>query len=227
MNLFGMVKDATRPYTRLESKFYDHFIAPTVAGFYSHFEQALGLMEGMDDAFVLDVGCGGGQLLEYIAKRRPGVRAVGVDLSADQIRRAKMRLAPYGFRMSAMAASALDMPLPDNEFDLVVSIGSIKHWPDRLKGLVECVRVLKPGSRLLVVEADRGCRMEDVDYLTQKTPLPFFAKPFFNIFFRVKVAGPSLDMEEMRELAKKLPLKKVKVSRVPGLPGLMLDALKK
>ncbi|MDI6795305.1 MAG: class I SAM-dependent methyltransferase [Desulfatibacillaceae bacterium] len=227
MSLFSMVKDSTKPYTRLESKFYDHFIAPTVAGFYSHFEQALGLMDGMDDAFVLDVGCGGGQLLEYIAKRRPNARGLGVDLSSDQIRRAKKRLAPYGSRMSAITASALDMPLPDNEFDLVVSIGCIKHWPDRLKGLVECVRVLKPGSRLLVVEADRGCRLEDVAYLAQKTPLPFFAKPIFRIFYLVKVAGPSLDMEEMRELAKKLPLKKVRVSRVPGLPGLMLDAIKK
>jgi ubiquinone/menaquinone biosynthesis C-methylase UbiE len=227
MNLLSMVKDSTKPYTRLESKFYDHFIAPSVAGFYSHFEQALGLMEGMDESLVLDVGCGGGQLLEYIAKRRPKVRAVGVDLSPDQIRRAKKRLEPYGSRMSAITASALDLPMPDNEFDLVLSIGSIKHWPDRLKGLEQCVRVLKPGSRLIVVEADRGCRHEDVAYLADKTPLPFFAKPLFRVFYLLKVAGPSLDMEEMRGLAKKLPIKKARVTRVPGLPGLMLDAVKK
>lgn len=48
-------------------------------------------------------------------------------------------------------ADALNMPFPDQSFDLVWSLESGEHMPDKLKFLQECYRVLQPGGMLLLV----------------------------------------------------------------------------
>jgi tocopherol O-methyltransferase len=47
-------------------------------------------------------------------------------------------------------ADALDMPFADATFDLVWSMESGEHMPDKEKFLQECYRVLKPGGTFLM-----------------------------------------------------------------------------
>jgi tocopherol O-methyltransferase len=47
-------------------------------------------------------------------------------------------------------ADALDMPFADDTFDLVWSMESGEHMPDKEKFLQECYRVLKPGGTFLM-----------------------------------------------------------------------------
>ena len=63
---------------------------------------------------VLDVGCGGGQHAVHIAGRRPDVRVVGVDLSAELVRRARRLAAKAGVadRVEFVVGDALDLPFP-------------------------------------------------------------------------------------------------------------------
>lgn len=101
---------------------------------------------------VLDVGCGIGGSSRHIATRF-GAAATGVTLSPVQVERAEAltRTAGLEQRVSFRVADALALPFPDASFDLVWSLESGEHMPDKDKFMGEMLRVLKPGGRLILV----------------------------------------------------------------------------
>ena len=155
----ALFSDMTARYSSLEAWAYDRLIAPAVMDMRDAVVDDY-LADLPQGARVLEVGCGGGQLAHAVLEQRPDLSWVGLDLSTDQIERARKRNAGHP-NAELVVGNALALPFPDQCFDATVSIASIKHWPDQSKGLAECVRVLRPGGLLLVVEADRGCRFGD------------------------------------------------------------------
>jgi tocopherol O-methyltransferase len=100
---------------------------------------------------ILDVGCGIGGSSLYLAEKF-GARVTGITLSPVQANRAKerARAARLQDRTDFQVANALDLPFADNSFDLVWSLESGEHMPDKAKFLQECYRVLKPGGKLIL-----------------------------------------------------------------------------
>lgn len=100
---------------------------------------------------LLDVGCGIGGSTLYLAEKL-GATAQGVTLSPEQAKRANERAqtAYLGDRVQFQVANALDLPFADHSFDLVWSLESGEHFPDKAKFLQEAYRVLKPGGMLLM-----------------------------------------------------------------------------
>jgi ubiquinone/menaquinone biosynthesis C-methylase UbiE len=223
----SVAKSITAPYTALESWIYDRVVGDAVVDLREVLweEIAAGLPE---DERILDVGCGGGQIAVDIARSRPFAAITGVDLSEDQIRRAQARVtqAKVTGRVSFMQGSALDLPFPDESFDVVLSIASIKHWSDQARGLSECIRVLVPGGKLVVVEADRGCTLDDAANFVSRFRIPGFLHKPALAAFRTWVAGQSFDLEEARALLESLPLEERSVRRLDGLPALLLHGIK-
>ena len=216
-------RDFTAPYGRLESWVYDTFLAPATA--------ALADTLGGDwfehvprGGALCDVGCGGGQLVTSLARRRPDLRVTGLDRSKEQIARARRRAARARVRVELVEGSALALPFADATFDQVVSVASIKHWPDQARGLAECVRVLAPGGRLLVAEADRGCHLDDARRFVARTRLPRAARPLALPAFRTWVAGRGIDLDDARALLAGLAITDARVTRTPGAPALLLEA---
>jgi tocopherol O-methyltransferase len=101
---------------------------------------------------ILDVGCGIGGSSLYLAEKF-GARVTGITLSPVQANRAKERARGAGLQAKTdfQVANALNIPFPDNSFDLVWSLESGEHMPDKVKFLQECHRVLKPGGKLIFV----------------------------------------------------------------------------
>lgn len=98
---------------------------------------------------ILDVGCGIGGSSLYLAEKF-GAIATGITLSPVQANRATERAKAAGINASFQVADALNMPFPDQSFDLVWSLESGEHMPDKTKFLRECYRVLKPGGLFLM-----------------------------------------------------------------------------
>lgn len=101
---------------------------------------------------ILDVGCGIGGSSLYLAKKF-NARATGITLSPVQAARATERASLFGLsaRTNFLVADAQAMPFTDNSFDLVWSLESGEHMPDKTKFMQECYRVLKPGGTLIMV----------------------------------------------------------------------------
>lgn len=105
---------------------------------------------------ILDVGCGGGELLRRMAKRAPDATLAGVDVSSASIeasRRRNHRAIEAG-RMEVKEGSVDALPWPDESFDLVTACETIYFWGDLAKAFREVARVLKPaGTFAVIIEA--------------------------------------------------------------------------
>ncbi len=105
---------------------------------------------------VLEVGCGTGTLT-LAAKKRvgPAGEVHGLDAAPEMVAVAQRKSAragqPITFRVGSIAA----LPYADDTFDVALCSFMIFHLPDdtRQTGLKEIRRVLKPGGRVLIVDA--------------------------------------------------------------------------
>ena len=103
----------------------------------------------------LDFGCGVGRLTLGLASHFNEV--VGVDISERMIEMAEsFNPAPTRIRFVHNPAADLRI-LPDDHFDLVLSLITLQHLPPRSarQYLTEFVRITRPGG-LLVVQATAG-----------------------------------------------------------------------
>ena len=100
---------------------------------------------------ILDVGCGIGGSSLYLAEKFQAT-STGITLSPVQAARAAERaeIAGLAARSQFQVADALQMPFADDSFDLVWSLESGEHMPNKTQFLQECCRVLKPGGKLMV-----------------------------------------------------------------------------
>ena len=109
----------------------------------------------------LDVCAGTGDLSLDLA--RTGAMVVGSDFTLEMLAHAQHKI-PAGWRSSDgasadqptrpvfIAGDTLELPFPDQSFDLVTTAFGIRNVEDPLAGLREMRRVLRPGGRVIVLE---------------------------------------------------------------------------
>jgi ubiquinone/menaquinone biosynthesis C-methylase UbiE len=94
---------------------------------------------------VLEIGCGTGADLLQFAKH--GALASGVDLTANHVELARMRV---GGLAHVYKADARHIPFEDESFDYVYSHGVLHHCDEPEQVVSEIFRVLRPGGRFNV-----------------------------------------------------------------------------
>lgn len=100
---------------------------------------------------ILDLGCGiGGSALHLASKYDCNIH--GLTLSPVQANRATERAEAADLSRQAQfhVADAMKPPFPAGKFDLVWSMESGEHMPDKRKFLESCFAMLKPGGLLLM-----------------------------------------------------------------------------
>jgi arsenite methyltransferase len=96
---------------------------------------------------LLEIGFGGGALLETLAAERPG-RLAAIDRSDEVVTRGRVRMLN---RAEVMKAEASKLPFADDSFDGVVSVSVLHFWRDLGPPLREMARVVRRAGRLVLV----------------------------------------------------------------------------
>ncbi len=101
---------------------------------------------------LLDLGCGHGRFLRWLAPR--ATRVIGLDRSWRllQVASEDERLQKAGAAPPLLFASATEIPLRDGSLDAITCVRVIQHVPDQDKALAEARRVLRPGGAFVLVQ---------------------------------------------------------------------------
>lgn len=95
--------------------------------------------------WILDAGCGNGQLSECLTLL--GASVVGLDYSTSVFRAEKARTFSSVYFVQGDLQSP---PFGAGTFDLVIANGVLHHTPNTFKTFVEVARLVKPGGRFYV-----------------------------------------------------------------------------
>ena len=101
--------------------------------------------------WVLDVGCGSGATTLAIARLGAGLRAVGVDISAPLIARARDRAEQEGLSAEFLRADAQTHDFGSPRFDLVVSRFGVMFFEDPTLAFTHLRKACVPGAELRAV----------------------------------------------------------------------------
>ena len=125
-------------YTRNEG--YTQFLANWDANFYAKYSDALKPM--CCGERVLDIGCGVGQVVAYLANA--GYEAHGVDVSEPSIARAQKSCA------RCQVYDGRSLPYSDAYFASAGALNVLEHVDEPEAFLDEVVRVVKPGGKIVI-----------------------------------------------------------------------------
>ena len=124
---------------------------------------------------ILDMATGTSDLAIMAAKKIPGARVTGIDLSPEMIAYGdkKVRKANLQDRVQLRTGDSEDLNEPDNQYDGAMVAFGVRDFENLDRGSRELRRVLKPGAPLFVLEFSK--------------PTIFPVKQVFNTYFRFVV----------------------------------------
>ncbi len=100
---------------------------------------------------VLEIGPGPGLLLAQLAASC--TLALGLDLSPRMLAQCQRRLQRLGHRAALIQGHATRIPLAAASVDAVVTTFAFSAFPDGAGAMGEMARVLRPGGRVVLVDA--------------------------------------------------------------------------
>lgn len=158
------------------AEFYDSLYADKpIADFKEHYLWVLDKVKPLKYKRLLDVACGGGYLLAEACSQ--GAITFGIDISETAIGLARQH-APSA---NIIQGSGEALPWEADYFDVATNLGSLEHFINPEKGVLEMARVLKPDGTALILLPNSYWWMGILNvfktghYVTQEQDLERFA----------------------------------------------------
>ncbi|MBN2799999.1 MAG: methyltransferase domain-containing protein [Deltaproteobacteria bacterium] len=103
---------------------------------------------------MLDIYCRTGLSGFTLLPERPQLAWTGVDQSQERLEEAAQALAPFRRQVRLQQGAPWDLPLEEESMDYVLGVRALTNAPDTTPALLEAIRVLRPGGRLILAEPD-------------------------------------------------------------------------
>jgi demethylmenaquinone methyltransferase/2-methoxy-6-polyprenyl-1,4-benzoquinol methylase len=153
---------------------YDRMNGVMTAGLHHRWRaRAVDLASPPPGGRALDVATGTGDLALELARRMgPDGEVIGTDFSTRMLELARLKGAAADVAPSVRfeVANALELPYPDDRFDVATVGFGARNFSSLDRGLGEMVRVVKPGGHVVVLEITTPTR----------APLSYFFRLWFD-----------------------------------------------
>ncbi|MCY4128055.1 MAG: class I SAM-dependent methyltransferase [Gammaproteobacteria bacterium] len=118
-------------------------------GLWSRSDEGLELLPvDLQGKYCLDVGCGTGYILKWMADR--GAMAVGLEPTANQLATAVELSNHHQTSISLVQGFGENLPFASESFDFAISEYGAALWADPYQWIPETSRVLKPNAKLVI-----------------------------------------------------------------------------
>jgi ubiquinone/menaquinone biosynthesis C-methylase UbiE len=126
----------------------------------------------VDDAVVLDVGCGSGLFFNQVASKAQMV--LGLDVSRKLLLKAKGEAKTFG-NVFVLQADADNLPFRDGFFDATFAFTVLQNIPKPTKTLHEIIRVTKLEGRVVVTGLKKAFPLHQFMHILEKSGLKLVA----------------------------------------------------
>lgn len=139
---------------------------------------------------MLDVACGTGKTLKFLAASFPKASLHGVDLSPTYLRKAQQILNQAGVVLPQLIqGNAENLPYQEGLFDVVTSVYLFHELPAPVRQtvLADCFRVLKPGGILMVMDSIQVKDRPEWEPMLENFP-QMFHEPYYRHYLHDDIA---------------------------------------
>jgi 2-polyprenyl-6-hydroxyphenyl methylase/3-demethylubiquinone-9 3-methyltransferase len=124
-----------------------------------------------ETSHILDLGCGGGFLSNFLSKK--GYKVTGLDSAEDALKVA--RKFDQTKNVNYIQGSAYNLPFEEKSFDVVCAMDFLEHVESPEEIIAEISRVLKPGGQFFFYTFNRNILswlfvIKGVEWILKKTP---------------------------------------------------------
>ncbi|MEQ6378073.1 methyltransferase domain-containing protein [Bacillaceae bacterium S4-13-56] len=135
-------------------------------------KQLLGGINPKKDSFILDVGCGTGQTIEFIESNYD-CSITGVEPHKEMLEKVENRVKKLGLKSEVVMGKAEQLPFKNHQFHFVLS-ESVTAFTVIDMSLKEYYRVIQPSGKLVMVEMTLTKKLSS---LAQKEIQDFYGIP--------------------------------------------------
>lgn len=118
------------------------------------------IMQHADGVFgksLIDVGCGGGILAEYLAKQ--GAEVTGIDMAAQSLEVARLHSLETGIKVDYQLSTAEKMAESSAQhYDVVTCLEMLEHVPDPESVVKACAALVKPNGHVFFSTLNRNIK---------------------------------------------------------------------
>lgn len=117
----------------------------------AHLDFGVFYLAAQDRGDLLEIGCGGGTMLQ--AMQSKGWKVTGLDFDMSAVSNARSK------GLQVLHGDLLEVDLAANSFDAIVMSHVIEHLPDPKAILARCLELLKPGGKLVMITPNAAGRL--------------------------------------------------------------------
>ena len=176
-----------------------------------------------DSCRILDVGCGTGAFVSYLATETTGSEFIGIDIDDDFIAYANGKLFPKSNSYKFLVGDACNLPFEDESFDLVISYTALTNIPDSNRVMSEMLRVARINGWISSVTT-QGSKYNpgfEGEYLSQHNYYREYRSLRHLILNAYEQVQPSLEYLQYGTEPQKIPL----LFSKSGLHGVEMHAI--
>jgi ubiquinone/menaquinone biosynthesis C-methylase UbiE len=166
--------------------------------------------EDLKNKKVLDIGCGYGAFILHALENR-ALEVSGIEISDEDLKTAGNSIKNRNVILKK--ASALDLPFPDNYFDIVVCFEVLEHVENVEQAIRESLRVLKPG----------GCFFGSTPFALALHERPFDCRRFSS--YGIQALFSQFQTVSLKETSGYLETVSLSILRLLVLPGIAVKVV--